>query len=126
MAGSAADFGLFHCGRITPSGDAGKRATSRKNEIWIGRLREFEVSIQAGLVLSAHRGKHVFDRGSQWDAAEHETLLESRPALHTAGCSGRPIAGAGFQYCRPVAHGMAGGSLLEEVRHAANVLAGCG
>ena len=101
----------------------GERTATSKNKLWIGRVRESEGSIQASVVLSAHPGKHVLDCRSQWHAAESEAFLESRPALHAAGCRRRLIAGAGFQYRRPVTHGLACGSLFQEVRHAADVLA---
>ena len=45
--------------------------------------------------------------------------------LHAAGCRQCPIDGAGLQYCGPATHGLARRSFLEEVRHAADLPAGC-
>src|SRR5580704_138626 len=107
MADLSADSRCFDRRGIIPRGIPAER-TSRKNDRCHGHISESDGSIQAIVVLPAYSREYVLDCRSQRHAAESKTLLESRPALHSAGCRKCPLASVGLQRCWPVAHWLVG------------------
>ena len=81
-------------------------------------------SLQDPSVLPAYVRQHVFDCGGKRDTAESQTLPESRPSLQPGRRGAGVVAGAVVQHRGAPANGMAGRSLFQEIRHAADLSAG--
>src|SRR5436309_464405 len=125
LASGASNAGTFDSGDCTSRGIAGERAPAREkehSESWIrGRARR----VHHNSFFSADAWQHVFHSRSQWRATKLETFSEFGSSFRAEPSRAHFVAGPRLQHRRAFAHGLAGRSLSEKIRHGADLHAGC-
>src|SRR5438552_17601186 len=126
LASGASNAGAFDSGDCTSRGVADERAPAREKEHREYRIRGDARRVCHTSFFPADDREHVFYCRSQWRATELETFSEFGSAFCAEPSRAHFVSGPRLQHRRAFAHGLAGRSLSQKIRHGADLLAGCG